>query len=1170
MLNCNYIVNGNTYTYEEFKQLILTKGMGVLLEGVESPSPLAKILVERYDITKMNESIMEMWARIELEKSGEKVSGFIDPKKAEEVLNAKGQLSDYSTQEQIRYNTYSGIALTGIVANFSKVIGYLFDATSPTEVLDTQTNAVYGVNSEEFRALMSSSDSPTVERFIEKFPHFKITGRDLPRLKKSFRFGGKLLDAFKRTSSDGETTFETIDTLINLAIDNVKMQKLHLLGITNTNANSFLTLLGLGLPLNTVSKIFKAPVIAAISEGRRWSKDFLEQKQEDLVTTFLESNSIDSLGAVLYEKNGEVIISGLDVKGLTNVIIERISSKELNEKYTSDEALEKLYKKELKPEEELLANIALLNTMSEILPIGMELFKHSMIYKGLRYLPNKLWQLTSLIDNIESLSHFKGEAGGTRRQLSSIATDIVIKTILENDPTVRAIEDKAEREKAAKKIAQSFVSEYKDILYTANNQVRANYINRVIRKTTSRKVEPSSGSIFANVTPLAIPHVRAMYRSAISFRNVVEQIFNVYSPTVQKFVENISKEANLFSAYDALDKSGEVSKEFIKFITSNMKFKLGDTYVTTYVSNKESYETPEGTITGVNAWKSNFTERVFDVYNSITDNEFINALEFRSRGGVKEVLIVADKINDDEVIEKIRDGFEQLYRAKEITLTNGEKVSGKELALDFFKYSLMTDSMYYEKTGFSLVFPPQWGLSFGSAFASRIESIIPKESYVTDVNLLSLKNKFLYQFLIGRTDLIGRFSGGWAVAEKKKFKNGKKKNVYSGVDYYTHFETSDKIKVVYDMKYSSPYSVLRPKFITGFNGEILGLIPTPGSNYSYYAKISDVRSPVYDFSNEDLNRSFNIDRLLTGKFKLVDANTLSGNFLNVKYGNYTLEIGDTIAVVDMNNVTPSEISYYKVIDAEESDKGIKYKLQRTSTEPLYETTEIQRAKTSFSKFFSIRTGSTVVIDSITQLTRPKAGKRSMDITAKIISPTETGAIALPFYSVTKALTQQEQQDMVDETRVILNREISSTTNVVVTKDIFDNIKRNPILYRGLVDLFYEKLNYIDSVLTPTKIAQRSPALVVALKEAELGVTNLGGAVLTKQENNTFTLPVTDALRSVKEGDIFYGGNGKYYFTIANESNLISMFQFEAPVLEELEKNMTVEDFLSAYNTINKC
>lgn len=1177
MLNCTYIVNNKEYSHEEFKKLILTKGMGILLKGVESPSELAKSLVERYDVTKMNESIMEMWARIELEKQGEKIDGYISEQKANDVLNAKGQLTDYATQEQIRYNTYSGIALTGIVANFSKVIGYLFDSTPPTQVTDTETGAVFAANSAEFKALLKANDAPTVERLIEKKPNYKISGRELPKLKKFsgaknkeafVKINGNELNAFRRTAFDGSIVFETIDTLINLAIDNVKMQKLHLLGITNVNSNSFLALIGMGVPLNTASKMFKMPVISKISEGRRWGKDFLTDKQEEITVDILNTIDTNQIADAIIRWYPELESQREGIKNIKSKesLIETVNGA-LFSNYDfslTDELLEKGYKGELDPAEQYLLDMALLKIMDQVLPVGMEMFKHSMIYKGLRFLPNKMWQLTSLIDNIESLSHFKGEAAGTRRQVSSVAQEVLIKTIIENNPELFS-DSMTEEEKIdmASKMASEFVKEYSEALYTANNQVRANYVNRVIKKTTTRKVEPSGSSVFTNVAPLMLPHVRAMYRTSIAFRNLIEQIFNVYSPTVQKFVENVTKEANLFSAYDALDKSGEVSKEFIKFITSNLKFKIGDEFVTTYVEGKHNYETPDGTVTGAHAWARNFVDTLFRVHSDIDTNDFLNALEFTTRDGVQKVMIVADKINDDEVIEKLRDGFEQLYRTKEIKLANGQTISGKQLALDLFKYSLMTDSMYYEKTGFSLIFPPAWGIAFASAFSARVESVIPKDSYTTDLNLMSIKSLFLYQFLRARPDIVGSFSGGKAVKTKQKLPgNNKTKTVYNGKDIYQN-------RVIhYDIKFNATYSVLKPKFITGFNGELLALVPTPESPFCYYVKIASADSPIYDFSNQDLDRKFKLDLLTNGYGRLVDSKKISGNVLIAKHGDITLEQGDIVKAVDMDSVSPSDIYYYQVVNVSTNNNGNRYTLVSVGSESLFDTQEIQRAKTQFSKFFNIRTGSTIIVDTIAQLKRPEKGGK--EITTITISPTE-GDFELPFFKIgTEEKTDKQLQDILDETRQALNT-IPNTATVVITKDIFDGIKRYAMLWKGLSNLFYEKFNYVDPFAVPTKAVEKSPQLVIALKEQELGVQRMDKFTkITRTNEGLFLMNTTDALSKVKEGDLFYAGNKTYYFAVANEGGTISMLQFPEAVLLEMDKGMDVVEFTKLYNEINKC
>lgn len=181
-------------------------------------------------------------------------------------------MSDYATQEQIRYNTYSGIVLTGISANFGKVLSYLFETTPISEITSPEGTKIQ-VNSAEFKELAKEYKTSTPEGIIAKNPSYKVSSREAVELNPEYYYtvDGNLINGFSRTTRDKfkKNVFEVVDTIINLAIDNVKMQKLHILGITNNNANMFLAMLGMGVPMNTVSRIFKTPAVSEISEGGR-------------------------------------------------------------------------------------------------------------------------------------------------------------------------------------------------------------------------------------------------------------------------------------------------------------------------------------------------------------------------------------------------------------------------------------------------------------------------------------------------------------------------------------------------------------------------------------------------------------------------------------------------------------------------------------------------------------------------------------------------------------------------------------------------------------------------------------------------------------------------------------------------------------------------------------
>jgi hypothetical protein len=806
--------------------------------------------------------------------------------------------------------------------------------------------------------------------------------------------------------------------------------------------------------------------------------------------------------------------------------------------------LEKLYTGKISEAEKFITELYLLQTMKAMLPIGMETFKHSMVYKGLRFLPNKMWQITSLIDNIEGLAHFEGEPSGTRKEIKNI-----VNLIAQKDPDLSEAEIK------------DFVSVYSSMLYTANNQVRANYVNRVIRKATSRKVLPANNSVFENVAILNLPHVKALYRSAISFRNVLEQIFNVYSPTVQRFVENITKEANLFSAYESMDKTGEVSKEFIKFLTSNMKFKIADIEVSNYVEKNGDVASPEETA----AWKRNFVNTMFRLHSDIDDNDFINALEFTTHNGVNKVLITADKLNDDEVIERIRDGFEKLYNTETITLNNGDTLNGKQLALDLFKYSLMNESMFYEKTGFSLIFPAQWALSFSRAFSARMESVIPQDSNVTDINLFSIKEKFLLQLVKTRPDLIGRFPKGKPKSKKVPIPGTKyKKTVYWGAD------NIDGRVVNYDLKYGTPYSEFLPKFISYYDAGVFALIKTPGSSDTYYVKIGDKESVGYDFSLADLDYKFDVAGLANGAYRIIDSNAIKGNRFVSKVGDYVLDDGEIIASVPYDSPNAYELKLYRVNSSKVSQNDTIYTLVPLKEELLYDRSPITIARSKVNKFFNLRSAPTIVVDTIQQIYRKNVSAKTAGATSIILSPKEANALKLPFYELSGKLTEQEQLNILEETKRILNENVSDASSAIITKDIFDSVRRYAVLNKGLVNLFYEKLNYVDSVLTPSKIKDKSTALTIALKEDDLKVENIPQEVKITKENNILYTPVIPALAAKKEGDILYAGNKNYYFIVNNNGSKIGMLSFTQELLEEMERGMTTQEFIDLYTKKLNC
>lgn len=275
MLNCIITVGEQEFTSEQFVEYIMENGLGALTAEGSDPNPLRDRILHKYNVEKLEDSISEMWTKLEYEKETKEPFGdkLVTEDDVNTWLNPAGQLSDYGTQKQIRYNTYSGIALTGISANFGKVMGYLFDAEKVNTITDGEETV--HIWSARFHELGGNKQDPM--QFLRDNPQWKIASRNIPMLKKQYHFivNGTPIESFTRDeivlveNQQPTNVFETIDSIINLAIDNVKEGKLHLLGITNSNSNAYLSMVGMGIPLSVTSRIFKTPALKNMNEGGR-------------------------------------------------------------------------------------------------------------------------------------------------------------------------------------------------------------------------------------------------------------------------------------------------------------------------------------------------------------------------------------------------------------------------------------------------------------------------------------------------------------------------------------------------------------------------------------------------------------------------------------------------------------------------------------------------------------------------------------------------------------------------------------------------------------------------------------------------------------------------------------------------------------------------------------
>lgn len=1199
--NCKVIFAGNTYTLNDFANYIAENGIGVLSEG-KTPSDFLNVLIERYDTTKMDESVLELRARLNMQKMGIELpkDGLLTPEQVKEYTVGLGQLTDYETQQRIRYNTYSGLAITGIAANYGKVLSYLFEMCRITKLIDVSTGKIYEVGSDEVNTMLKEAKTKELERLMEINRNLKPYERASPKLTKKYHFkiNGVTIDGFVRNTrnlSDEVRTlrrkyenlvaegkqesdaakellakiveatentkniFETIDTVINLAIDNVKMQALPHLGITNANSNMFLSLIGMGVPETTVTKIFTTPIMASISEGSRWTHaklgKLIKEKRE------------------LLEKINDREVYVNYTKGFTNDQKEfinrllKLTEDEKNEdnsgimRYVDlDPAdLEDMYTGNIDDNKKLVLELQLLTLAKQMIPITEELFDYANIFSSLRGIPNKSWKTDSTIERIENRATLVGAEESEEKVLKAMR-EMLISNYKNSEEyatfygTLPWETNLSEATRLEAEHLQQIINEFADahgiIGATPKSEVRSAYTNKLLRRDNVRNTVGKNTVFEAeDVSVLRLPHVRAAYRSMVQFKKILQDTFAIHAPTVANFVRNIVSSANFFSPYDSLEKTELVSQELLRFLTSSLSFKIAGEVVNTFISPELKYSTRDANLLGIEAWKQELVDRVLDISTrqEFVDNQFLNSIEFKKafndvtyteKANAADIMLLrSDKMSDVKFRAMIKKDFDQLVRHPDAEV--------RQLARDMFKYAIVSDGLYYKKTTFSLVFPAQWGVSYSSAVDARLNMLIPKDMYATDINLASIQDQFLWQLLRNVPNLVSRPSGKTIVPNRVTVRD-KKRNVYHGSDLI-EVATENGIenkKVHFDLKIDTEYNPNNKRFVKNYDlNTVYMLIDTPGTKASYYREIvkGDYEGH-YQINLLDIEEGFTLQPLSTTLNRIVNSiDILNDTALNYQEDGYVLQKGEIIGAINKKDVTSKEIVWYEVMKVGKGDKK-SYELRRlTNSTPLTSPESVKRYRELTSTMFSERAGASMTVSDITPFVN-RAMKDQLVIIAdtgnlEVVSEANKPHVYdLPIYDISPNLTPEEQAKLLDLTIEAISK-IPLEKSIIVHDKVLDKLKIYPKLKDKLSKLLYSEANFVDASMSTVegRGSRKTNKFNEALKRYDLGVINIEwNADLKKLPNNAFTTNKTGRLREAPIGAVIYSGN-KYYAVTDNVS-----------------------------------
>lgn len=821
--------------------------------------------------------------------------------------------------------------------------------------------------------------------------------------------------------------------------------------------------------------------------------------------------------------------------------------------------LDKIYVGKASPEEKALSDILVLSILRRILPVGEELFSHAQIYSTLRSLPNKKWKLDSIVSKIEKNSTFSDEVA-TTASLKRVLKDVAATTFKENSDTYKKL---AETDPEA---AEAFLAEEvqrfmnnKDLISTPTNWIRAGYVNRILRKATGRNIK-TVDSVFQNVSPIRLPHVMASYRTMLLYKGILEKAFYIYNPAVRKFVDHLMAKTNMFTPFDALEKADTVARELLKFLTSNLKFDLDGEPLDISAPSDMTYYTSDTTLYGKDAWKQTFLEKLVKIANTEEENAFLNSIELRrDKSGILSAQMVADKVGDEELLEELKTEFERLtINSKELL----PGYSGVSFARDLFKYSLMSNSMFFEKTGFSLIFPASWAVAFSEAMTARLNAVIPKNSVSTDINLAILQDKFAVQLLMNNPDLISRAERKPVVTRTVKMSWGNA-NVYKGVD------NVNGQNVYFDLKIPTPYSEHSPRFIKLYNKEVYILKPTLGSNATYYIQLTENRTRAgYDFSLDSLDDSLDLEKLTSLDIPIVGASSLRNGVLTLPYNRFELEAGQKIAIYNRENLAEPKLIISKIENVTTQESEQRLRLSKVEEIPLTKEDKSLQIRKDYAQFISQRTGATLITPTIENY-RANALKSN----SVVLSNKEgAGYTNLPMLAaINPDSTVEEKEAMLKDLEQLLHSISAPHTNFFIDRDILEPLNSDPKLRRKAADLLHTFTSYTDAMVR-TKNESGNIKFDEALKRVEMSVYNLSSQyeITYSETDEHFEITTGGVLNTVTAGDILYAGGETYYYTLDNRDGKITALQFTTPVFLQLPEEHDLTKFLETYTKVMNC
>lgn len=807
-----------------------------------------------------------LWYALEMMRSGGSGSFTASLEEIEKVLYPIGHFNDYITQREIKRNSDAGSTGIGIIANTLKSLGMLLESTDPVEIVDEEGQQV----------------EPTYENSL--VPSNQVLRREPIRVKPDYRIK---IDSHEYseltrvvtnvrgeevTFFDGKlNTFMTLDTLENLAIDEIKEGRMFILGINTANAAAFLSAIIMGVPLNVVSLIFKHPKISSLYSTNYVNEVYLNSVIEPITETTLSRQQLEEF---------------FSVSSLEDLKDGRISLRYLIGAYTGQLGV-------VHPDPDVASEILrlhefiLLHNLKKLVVLGRQFFYISSTLSLLKKIPGVKTEMDAIYARITELYDFSAfDRTEKTYEALKTAAEVYLRNVSDNV-------EKDLREFTSSKVFKTFVE---DVAKSAS-------VNAAIRSGSFELTQPSEENVLENGNILRLPQVGAAVSTLLFTMRVVEEAFPLYSPYTRELAENILKRSDMY--YIPKDFYGKVrfiQGALFRALTSNLTLRIYNQDVPLFFGKETTYKDKDGIeYEGNEAFARKFEDTVFNIrliQELLNENEFLSALEFSSG----RIGISMDKLKNEEITERIRRAYLDLWE------------NDPQLALDFFRYAVITSGLFFSRTSFARVFPWELTHLYSRALSERLESIFSKDNPITTrVILRAVEDTVLLQFVRRMKDNLSYVP---VSGNTIPFVTGRREIRKKTEDAHQGYEVIDQggvsSTIYYDLKFLNPKSA--PRFIRRWATDPHVYMKLDvDSPHAYYRIVGAASDITFEVDTLNTANNTDLDKLSRPGVHVIPSSNFIARDVIYYPQNMPLKEGHIFYVLNLGQSIPTKLVGWKVV-----------------------------------------------------------------------------------------------------------------------------------------------------------------------------------------------------------------------------------------------------------------